>query len=271
MRTREYGETGPWVVVVHGGPGAPGSVAPVARALGADFRVLEPWQRDSRHRPATEPGPLTVARHVDDLEQLIAERCEGTRPAVVGHSWGAMLALAHAADHPDSVSALVLIGCGTFDAAARAELHQRLAARLDDTARDELRRAAEAADADAGLRRQGELMLPLYSHDLACSDLELEDCDALAHAESWESMLRMQREGVYPESFRRIKAPVLMLHGDVDPHPGATICAGLRPHLPQIEYHEWLGCGHYPWLEKHPGVETYERISRWLRHQLDDA
>ncbi len=110
VKVRQYGMAGPWVVLVHGGPGAGGYLAPLAQALAGSFRVLEPLQRGSSSEP------LTVARHVADLDEVVNEYCGDARPAIVGHSWGAMLALAHAAAHPDSVRALVLIGCGTFDA-----------------------------------------------------------------------------------------------------------------------------------------------------------
>ncbi|HEX2973757.1 MAG TPA: alpha/beta hydrolase, partial [Tepidisphaeraceae bacterium] len=114
LKTREYGTAGPVVLVLHGGPAAIGEAAPIARGLAGSFRVLEPWQRGSGEKP------LTVAQHVADLHHLIT--CRGIRPALVGESWGAMLALAYAAAHPASAGPLVLIGCGTFDAVARARL-----------------------------------------------------------------------------------------------------------------------------------------------------
>lgn len=94
MRIRTYGTSGPVVVVLHGGPGAPGHMAPVARGLADSFQILEPRQRGSGSEP------LTVARHVADLDGLVESHCGGARPALVGSSWGAMLALAYAAAHP---------------------------------------------------------------------------------------------------------------------------------------------------------------------------
>jgi len=41
---RLYGESPFSVVVVHGGPGVGGEMAPVAQALEAEFGVLEPLQ-----------------------------------------------------------------------------------------------------------------------------------------------------------------------------------------------------------------------------------
>lgn len=82
IRIREYGTSGPRVVVLHGGPGAPGYMAPVARGLAESFQVLEPLQRGRSGRP------LTVARHVADLRELIESCGGGARPALVGHSLG---------------------------------------------------------------------------------------------------------------------------------------------------------------------------------------
>ena len=94
LGVREYGTSGSIVLVLHGGPGAPGYMAPVAHRLADAFRILEPMQRGS------DDKPLTVERHIADLHEVVQSQCEGGRPALVGHSWGAMLALAYAAAHP---------------------------------------------------------------------------------------------------------------------------------------------------------------------------
>ncbi len=259
MKVRRYGTAGPWVVLVHGGPGAGGYLAPLAEELENAFRILEPLQRGSG------PEPLTVARHVEDLEGLVREHCEGTKPTVVGHSWGAMLALAHAAAHPASVGALVLVGCGTFDVKSRRQFQATVEARTTDALRRRIARVeAETADPDDRLRQLGNLLLPLYSHDLEVTQLATETCDARAHDETWQDMLRLQERGLYPSAFTAITAPVLMMHGDVDPHPGRAIEATLRPHLPRLEYREWQSCGHYPWLER--GVR--EEFVKSLRERL---
>jgi pimeloyl-ACP methyl ester carboxylesterase len=256
---RCYGTSGPWVVLVHGGPGAGGYLAPLAEALADSFHVLEPLQSGSG------PAPLTVARHVADLEDFVRTYCEGTRPAVVGHSWGAMLSLAHAAAHPESVRAIVLVGCGTFDAASRDRLHATVEERTSDELRRRIARLEmELPDPDHRLRQVGDLTLPLYSYDLTVGGLTLETCDARAHAETWQDMLRLQKRGAYPAAFQAITVPVLMLHGSFDPHPGRSTEAILRPHLPQLEYREWEHCGHYPWLERAVHEDFVTALRAWL-------
>ena len=260
MQVREYGSSGPVVILLHGGPGAPGYLAPVARKLADSFRILEPFQR----RSGTEP--LTVARHVTDLDDLIKSHCTEQRPAIVGHSWGAMLALAYAAVHPDSVACLALIGCGTFDAVARNHMEAIRTARIDKKRRDQIKQLVrEIADPDKRLRALGRLILQVDSFALIPAEDETAICDARGHEETWQDMLRLQDEGVYPSSFANIHSPAIMMHGAFDPHPGRLIHAGLAPFLPQLEYREWEQCGHYPWLEKTARDDFYATLRAWLR------
>jgi pimeloyl-ACP methyl ester carboxylesterase len=266
MRMRSYGTAGPWVVVLHGGPGTPGLMAPVARGLADAYRVLEPHQRGSGGEP------LTVARHVADLDEFIQAHCEGTRPALVGSSWGAMLALAYAAEHPDRAGPLVLIGCGTFDQEARDRLRATVEERTDDDLRRRLKRLAkEFPDPDRRFEAMGDLILPLYAYDVDPAVLEGEPYDARAHQETWSDMVRLQVEGKYPAAFAAIESPVLMLHGAFDPHPGSMIRAGLGPYIPRLEYVEWERCGHYPWAEKAVRDEFFAVLREWLARHVAGA
>jgi pimeloyl-ACP methyl ester carboxylesterase len=84
-------------------------------------------------------------------------------------------------------------------------------------------------------------------------------------------VVRLQAEGVYPAAFASIKVPLLMVHGTFDPHPGQLIRASMQPFLPQLEYHEWEHCGHYPWLEKATADKFFSLIREWLvRHGAGD-
>ena len=254
---REYGSGAETMVAIHGGPAAAGDLEPLARRLGERWRVLEPYQRGSGG------GLLTVAVHVQDLHDLIRERCGEQPPVLIGHSWGAMLALAYAAAHPDTSRALVLVGCGTFSVAARAEFEARLEARLTPADRAALAKIDEMkTDADRRLGALGRLMTRVYGHDIDEPANEPEAIDAQAHRQTWHDMIRLQREGVYPAAFRAITCPVLMLHGDADPHPGPRTRDDIRPYVPQLEYRELARCGHSPWLERQARDEFFAVISK---------
>jgi len=271
MRVRTYGAVGPRVIVVHGGPAAVGSVAAVARGLTDRFRAIEPFQR----RSVAGGPPLTVAQHVADLQEVVESCGDGVRPALVGHSWGAMLVLAWAAAHPDEAGPLVLVGCGTFDPAARARLREIVAERTTADVKRQLDRLAEEiADPGARTAAMGRIMERLYAFDPVEGDDpaadagtapdEREPFDAAGHEQTWQDMLRLQGEGVYPAAFAAIRSPVLMLHGSHDPHPGPMIRDGLRPLIPQLEYHELARCGHHPWQERAAREEFFAVLREWL-------
>ena len=260
MQVRSYGNAGPQVILIHGGPGAPGSMAPVARVLGESFRVLEPFQR------ASGGERLTVARHIADLDEVVQSQHSIPGPALVGHSWGAMLALAYAAEHPEAVRAIALIGCGTFDATSRARMKFLLDQRFTPKLRRQMEELREEfPDPNQRLKAMGEFYLPLYSYDLASTNTETGEGDARGHDETWQDMMQLQEAGIYPAAFRAIKVPVLMMHGAADPHPGKMIRDSLSPFLPQLEYHEWRHCGHYPWLERAVRGEFFAMLRDWLR------
>ena len=65
IQSRRYGLSGPTVVLLHGGPGAAGEMAPLAVQLSDEFDVIEPLQRGGGALP------LTVAVHVADLHQVM--------------------------------------------------------------------------------------------------------------------------------------------------------------------------------------------------------
>lgn len=227
LRVRSYGAGGPLIIVLHGGPAATGNAAPIAQELADTFRVLEPFQRGS------SGDLLSVSTHIADLHDMIAARFGGERPVLVGESWGAMLALAYAAAHPEIVGPIALVGCGTFDLVARAKLAATFESRL----------------------ARGENL-----YDFA----PLETTAQSIHLQTWEDMIRLQREGVYPAAFAAIKSPVLMLHGSYDPHPGKMIRDSLMPHLSKLEYREFERCGHSPWLERFARDNFFATLRSWL-------
>ncbi|MBD3160665.1 MAG: alpha/beta fold hydrolase [Candidatus Eisenbacteria bacterium] len=269
MRVRRHGASGARVIVLHGGPGAAGSAGPLARGLADSFRVEEPWQRGSG------AVPLSVARHVADLHDLVRSDPAERRPGLVGESWGAMLALAYAVAHPEETGPIVLVGCGTFDPAARARLQRTLDERMDERIRERLRRLeAEGIDPAERLRLRYEAIHPLYDYDPVFEEPgggEDPPFDEAAHAETWDDMLRLQADGTYPAAFRAITAPVLMIHGAHDPHPGSMIRDGLSRWIPHLEYEELPRCGHRPWAERFARERFFARLRAWLRDRFAET
>ena len=96
------------VLVLHGGPGGRTRLAPFAWFSGLPVRCIGFDQRGcGRSTPAGGLGHNTLAHLVDDIERLRVE-AGVERWGVAGGSWGALVAVAYAAAHPQRVSGLFL-------------------------------------------------------------------------------------------------------------------------------------------------------------------
>jgi pimeloyl-ACP methyl ester carboxylesterase len=232
---------------------------PVARALGNGFRAVEVLQRTGAE------GGLTVKRHIQDLRDCVAEYGAGRPALILGHSWGAMLALAYGAAYPGVLGGIMLVGSGTFDVPSRRRLAEQRNERLGESGRVLMARlAASSLSAADRMKREAGLHFKADSCDLAELGTPVTAFDPVGHDGSWGDMIGLQEGGTYPAAHAAITCPVLMLHGDRDPHPGEMIRDSLKPHLPQLKFVKLAQCGHYPWLERHARARFYEKAREWL-------
>lgn len=151
LHVEESGDpNGRCAVVLHGGPGSGGSPL-LGRFLDpARFRIVAIDQRGAgRSRPRGETAHNRTADLLDDL-RLVRERLGVARWLVVGGSWGATLALAHALAEPQAVAGLLLRAVFLPRAADIADFFQDSAARMPEA----WARFAAAAPAD----RRGDML-----------------------------------------------------------------------------------------------------------------
>jgi pimeloyl-ACP methyl ester carboxylesterase len=266
IEVRLYGVSGPYVALLHGGPGAAEQMGTVGRRLGGRFRVVEPLQR------ASGEVPLTVARHVADLDEALRGPLEEGPVRLVGFSWGAMLALTYAARHPGHVERVILIGCGTFDRRSREVYEAAMAERMDAQQRrrfEELT-ARLAEESDRQRRNElfaefGSLCTQIQAFDPLTSDSDDEiSYDEDGFRDTWSDAVLLQEQGIQPAEFARIEAPVTMIHGDADPHPGRLIFESLALLVRDIQYRQLSRSGHTPWIERHAREAFYELLSECL-------
>lgn len=118
---RKYGDLPFNLAVIHGGPGAPGEMAPVARELSAFRGVLEPLQT-----------AVILDGQVRELREILEKH--GSLPVtLVGFSWGAMLSFIFTARHPQLVKKLVLIGSGPYEEKYATNITKTRISRLGKT------------------------------------------------------------------------------------------------------------------------------------------
>src|SRR5881398_2795972 len=136
--TRRVGD-GPPVVVLHGGPGAHHDyLLPQYDRLAGDGgsrgarggrALLYYDQLGGGRSPVTRDTPVGWREQVADLEALRRHRAiDGL--ALLGYSWGALLAVLYALEHPARVERLALVCPAPATARWRREFERRFAARM---------------------------------------------------------------------------------------------------------------------------------------------
>lgn len=255
---RTYGNPPFAVAVLHGGPGALGSMAAVARTLATDAGVLEPLQ-DGR----------SIGAQVEELRVLL-EQDAASPVTLVGSSWGAMLGLIFAAQHPALVRKLILIGSGPLDARYATGIEQTRLSRLSDEERRQLDALTASlddpavADKSATLAALGALFARADGFDPIPFDTEDVDVRYDVFQRVWAEAEELRAGGGFLALARRVTCPVVAIHGDHDPHPAAGVRDPLAAILPDFRFIPLERCGHEPWVERHARDEFY----RILRDEL---
>jgi proline-specific peptidase len=113
--------------VLHGGPGLDHTMfGSYLDALGDDCRLLLVDERATGRSDPSPPETWTLAQHAADVEALAAAMGL-ERYAVLGHSYGALIALQHAVDFPGRPAATV-VSSGVPDARFLADVEGELEA-----------------------------------------------------------------------------------------------------------------------------------------------
>jgi len=139
--TGEFGDHVP-LVVLHGGPGATHDYLLRAAGLADTGRAVVHYDQlgngRSTHLPDAPPEFWTVELFLAELDNLLATLGIADRYALLGQSWGGMLAAEHAVRAPLSLKGLVIADSPasmTLWSAAAAALRAELPPEVDDTLR----------------------------------------------------------------------------------------------------------------------------------------
>jgi proline iminopeptidase len=109
---REIGQGQP-IILLHGGPDFNHNYfLPDMDRLSDSFRLVYYDQRGRGKSVANvHPEDVSIASEIEDLESL-RKNFQLASVALLGHSWGGLLAMEYAIRHPDRVSHLILMNTG---------------------------------------------------------------------------------------------------------------------------------------------------------------
>jgi proline iminopeptidase len=106
---RDIGQGQP-IIVIHGGPDFDHNyLLPDLDRLADSFRLIYYDQRGrGKSAGGVEPEDVSIQSEIQDLESL-RHACQLESVALLGHSWGGVLALEYAIRHPERVSHVILL------------------------------------------------------------------------------------------------------------------------------------------------------------------
>jgi pimeloyl-ACP methyl ester carboxylesterase len=249
---RIYGKEPYRVAVIHGGPGAPGEMAPVARELSSLCGVLEPLQTAK-----------TLEGQVKELKTVLEKN--GAPPVtLIGHSWGAMLSVIFTARYPSFVKKLILIGGGPFEEKYAENIVITRLSRLSEEERAEVFSLTDVLDNPATedkntpMGRIGELWAKADSYAPLPHESETLEYQYDINQSVWKEAKTLRSSGELLELGKQIQCPVLAIQGDYDPHLPEGVKDPLSRVLKDFRFILLEKCGHEPWIERFARDSFYD-------------
>jgi pimeloyl-ACP methyl ester carboxylesterase len=225
---------------------------PVAQGLCERFGVLEPLQTR-----------MSVDGQVAELRSVIIGAAD--RPVtLIGHSWGAWLAWLTAARHAPLAQKLILVGCGGFRPDDGNTAHTVRMERLTPQQQGEVNQllsGLETADEEAKkplFARFGKLFAAADAYEwIPHAPVDIEARPDI-YASVWPKAAELRASGQLLAEGRKIRCPVVAIHGDYDSHPVDGVREPLQTLLTDFRFIVLPKCGHEPWFEGH-ARETFFR------------
>lgn len=212
---------------------------PVAAALSRRYTVLRVDARGHGRSPADPPAEC-LDDFADDVHALLAQR-EFAPCAVVGFSFGGMVAQTLALRHPEDVSALVPCACpSTIPEPNRAVYAERAAAAERD---------GMAAVLEATLARWFTDAFRAGGGAATARERLLTD-DVRGWAHAWRAMAKIDTA----PHLHAIRVPTLCLAGEVDKSSPPEIVAAIARAIPGARFETIPGAPHMLFIEQPEAV-----------------
>jgi proline iminopeptidase len=265
------------VVFCHGGPGLWDTLGEVAEPLvaGGGVAVCR-WDQRGCGR-SQRSGPFSMERSVADLD-AVRRHFGLERMALLGHSWGAQLALSYALAHPGRVSGLVYVaGTGIDpDAPWHAAYERGLRRGIGDErlGRWEELRELRSRRGRLSAAEEREFAVLQWSADFAGPDRERALEHARRMATPWFGINFACNAAIGAETKRTwgtpelraacegLDVPTLIVDGAEDIRPRWAVDS-LERALPRVWRTSLEGAGHLPWTEAPEGFRA--AVAAFLR------
>jgi proline iminopeptidase len=264
LYARDIGRGQP-MVVLHGGPDFDhGYLLPDLDRLANEFRLIYYDQR-ARGRSADgfAPEDVTLSSDIEDVDR-VRQHFRLSSTALLGHSWGTVLALEYALRHPTRVSHLILMNPAPASTSDVARLRKYYLAKLGadmDRQREIVRGAAyQQGDPEAVVARYRIHFTPAlkrpedYEKLMATmkAGFVRQGKAGIIKARAAEDRLMAETWNVADydlmPKLASLRIPTVVIWGDHDFIP-AEVATHIAKAIPNAQLVTLKDCGHFAYLE----------------------
>lgn len=241
------------VLFLHGGPGVFNYIEELCKSVSS---FCHPYCYNQRGSLQTDLE-FGILDHLSDLQKIIDQLFPQKRPTIVGHSWGAMLAVLFASQFPAYMNKVILVGSGPLNKSSGSEFTNELLKRFGDKRQyfdhlwSELENDSDDNDTQTQANQYINEVAPYYQSktpselnigplhwDLKASMKTMLESDALIESNE------------YQVSVSKISCPLSVIHGSDDPLLPKHLFPIFKKHSPSTKLIEIPDTGHFPWIGK---------------------
>ncbi len=263
LYVREIGHDRP-IIVVHGGPDFDHEyLLPEMDQLARSFRLVYYDQRGrGRSFSGRPPEGISVTSETEDLDRIRAH-FGFESVAVLGHSWGGLLAMEYALRRPRRVSHLILMNTAPVSHVGVLAFRQELEQTRSPEQRERMIELLsdpkyQAGDVDADLEyyrihfastlRAGEqlerVISRLRSAFTSAGIVAARAIEDRLYGLTWDA----EDYDLLPQ-LNRLDIPTLVIHGDNDLVP-THLAREIADAIPESRFVVVADCGHFSYLEQ---------------------
>lgn len=246
---RLYGESPYKIVLVHGGPGAIGSLKGFAQELAelSKMGVIEALQ-----------SKYTIGELIEELYIQIKDNCSN-KVTLIGHSWGAWLGAFFAEKYPELIEHIILIGSGPLEDKYVSEIGTR---RLQNLSKEDGAIFQRLIDNQATDEDMEKIPSVFEKSDNYClgnrEEHKADKTDSEMYNKVWSEAAKLRTSGKLLASFQNIKCKIYLIQGQADPHPVKGVTVPLQENGVSCETYVLEKCGHSPFMERYAKDELYK-------------
>ncbi|MBS0654152.1 MAG: alpha/beta fold hydrolase [Verrucomicrobia bacterium] len=247
------------LIVVHGGAGfiTHEYLLPHMERLAQNNQLIFYDQRAlGKSTGEITPEEITLSTYLQDIE-AIRTSLGLEKISLLGHSWGAFLAFHYACVYPEAVDKLVLLSPmpGKSDDLPLffSELAKRLTPYQEELQKIEASELYRAGDPEL-VKKWLTIVYQIYMHspdNVHKLNLWKSQQEALRGFKVWDIFKEAIFMNPYDvtDSLRALRCPTMIIHGDVDPIPLASV-EYLHTVIPSSTLVKIEQSGHFPFVEQ---------------------